>query len=35
VFPEWWLFAPLPFGGALLVIEFVRRILHRTAAVTP
>ena len=27
VFPEWWLFVPLPLGGALLAIGFVRRLL--------
>lgn len=32
VFPEWWLFAPLPVGGVLLAIEFVRRIVRRAAA---
>ena len=26
VFPEWWLYAPVPFCFALLAIEFVRRI---------
>ncbi len=26
VFPEWWLFVPLPFGAALLAIEFGRRL---------
>ncbi len=30
VFPEWWLFVPLPAGAALLVIEFVRRMLNRS-----
>lgn len=29
VFPEWWLFVPVPVGSALLVIEFVRRIARR------
>jgi TRAP-type C4-dicarboxylate transport system permease small subunit len=29
VFPEWWLFAPLPFAGALLAVEFVRRMVRR------
>jgi TRAP-type transport system small permease protein len=33
VFPEWWLFVPLPVGGALLAIEFVRRMIRRAAAV--
>jgi TRAP-type C4-dicarboxylate transport system permease small subunit len=32
VFPEWWLFAPLPVGGALLAIEFVRRMMRRAVA---
>jgi TRAP-type C4-dicarboxylate transport system permease small subunit len=27
VFPEWWLYAPVPVCFALLAIEFVRRIL--------
>jgi TRAP-type C4-dicarboxylate transport system permease small subunit len=31
VFPEWWLFAPLPAGGVLLAIEFVRRIVRRAS----
>jgi TRAP-type transport system small permease protein len=26
VFPEWWLYAPVPFCFALLAVEFVRRI---------
>jgi TRAP-type C4-dicarboxylate transport system permease small subunit len=29
VFPEWWLYAPVPFCFALLAIEFVRRIAGR------
>lgn len=29
VFPEWWLFAPVPFAGILLAIEFVRRMAVR------
>lgn len=28
VFPEWWLFVPLPFGAVLLAIEFLRRLLR-------
>jgi len=31
VFPEWWLYAPVPVCFALLAIEFVRRILGRGA----
>lgn len=27
VFPEWWLFAPLPFACLLLAAEFLRRII--------
>ncbi len=27
IFPEWWLFVPLPLGGALLAIGFARRLL--------
>jgi TRAP-type C4-dicarboxylate transport system permease small subunit len=27
VFPEWWLYAPVPFCFALLAVEFVRRLL--------
>jgi TRAP-type C4-dicarboxylate transport system permease small subunit len=30
VFPEWWLFAPLPAAGALLALGFARRILAQT-----
>lgn len=30
VFPEWWLYAPVPPCFALLAIEFVRRMLGRT-----
>jgi TRAP-type C4-dicarboxylate transport system permease small subunit len=30
VFPEWWLFAPMPFAGLLLATEFVRRMIART-----
>lgn len=26
VFPEWWLFVPLPTAGALMSIEFIRRL---------
>ena len=29
VFPEWWLFAPVPLAGVLLSIEFVRRMAAR------
>ena len=29
VFPEWWLYAPVPVCFALLAIEFVRRMLGR------
>jgi TRAP-type C4-dicarboxylate transport system permease small subunit len=29
VFPEWWLFVPMPFAGILLVIEFLRRMTLR------
>jgi TRAP-type C4-dicarboxylate transport system permease small subunit len=29
VFPEWWLFVPMPFAGVLLGIEFVRRMAVR------
>jgi TRAP-type C4-dicarboxylate transport system permease small subunit len=29
VFPEWWLYAPVPLCFALLCIEFVRRFAHR------
>jgi len=29
VFPEWWLYAPVPVCFALLSIEFVRRFAHR------
>ena len=32
VFPEWWLFVPMPFGGALLAIEFLRRMTLRARA---
>jgi TRAP-type C4-dicarboxylate transport system permease small subunit len=31
VFPEWWLYAPVPVCFALLAIEFVRRLLGRAA----
>lgn len=31
VFPEWWLYAPVPVCFALLAIEFVRRMLGRGA----
>ncbi|HJS30664.1 MAG TPA: TRAP transporter small permease [Alphaproteobacteria bacterium] len=26
VFPEWWLFVPLPAAGALMSLEFIRRL---------
>ncbi len=26
VFPEWWLFVPLPIAGALMSLEFLRRL---------
>ncbi|HEX2117350.1 MAG TPA: TRAP transporter small permease [Alphaproteobacteria bacterium] len=29
VFPEWWLFVPVPFAGLMLAIEFVRRMALR------
>jgi TRAP-type C4-dicarboxylate transport system permease small subunit len=29
VFPEWWLYTPVPLCFALLCIEFVRRFAHR------
>ncbi len=29
VFPEWWLYAPVPACFALLAVEFVRRLLGR------
>lgn len=29
VFPEWWLFVPLPVAGVLLAVEFVRRMAAR------
>jgi TRAP-type transport system small permease protein len=29
VFPEWWLFVPLPVGGTLLALEFGRRLRGR------
>jgi TRAP-type C4-dicarboxylate transport system permease small subunit len=28
VFPEWWLYVPVPFGFALLALECGRRVLH-------
>jgi TRAP-type C4-dicarboxylate transport system permease small subunit len=31
VFPEWWLYAPVPACFALLAIEFVRRLAGRSA----
>jgi TRAP-type C4-dicarboxylate transport system permease small subunit len=33
VFPEWWLYAPLPLCFGLLAIEFARRLLGRADAV--
>jgi TRAP-type C4-dicarboxylate transport system permease small subunit len=32
VFPEWWLYAPVPVAFALLAVEFVRRLAGRGAA---
>jgi TRAP-type C4-dicarboxylate transport system permease small subunit len=29
VFPEWWLYAPVPVSFAFLAVEFLRRILAR------
>ena len=29
VFPEWWLFAPVPVSFAFLAVEFLRRLLTR------
>jgi TRAP-type C4-dicarboxylate transport system permease small subunit len=29
VFPEWWLYAPVPVCFALLSVEFARRLAHR------
>ena len=29
VFPEWWLFAPVPVSFAFLGVEFLRRLLAR------
>jgi len=29
VFPEWWLFAPVPVSFAFLAVEFLRRLLAR------
>ena len=31
VFPEWWLYAPVPVCFALLAVEFVRRVLEHGA----
>jgi TRAP-type transport system small permease protein len=31
VFPEWWLFAPVPLSFAFLAAEFLRRLLARPA----
>lgn len=28
VFPEWWLYAPVPVCFAILAVEFVRRMIH-------
>jgi TRAP-type C4-dicarboxylate transport system permease small subunit len=33
VFPEWWLYAPVPVCFALLAVEFVRRLAGRGAPV--
>ncbi len=35
VFPEWWLYAPVPVCFALLAIEFVRRLWRRPDATGP
>jgi len=35
VFPEWWLYAPVPVCFALLAIEFVRRLRRRPDATGP
>jgi TRAP-type C4-dicarboxylate transport system permease small subunit len=32
VFPEWWLFAPVPLSFALLAVEFLRRLFARPGA---
>ncbi len=32
VFPEWWLFAPVPVSFAFLAVEFLRRLLARPPA---
>ena len=29
VFPEWWLYAPVPLCFGLLAVEFVRRLAGR------
>ena len=29
VFPEWWLFAPVPVSFAFLAVEFLRRLFAR------
>ena len=29
VFPEWWLYVPVPLCFGLLTVEFVRRLAHR------
>jgi TRAP-type C4-dicarboxylate transport system permease small subunit len=31
IFPEWWLFVPMPFCFALLAIEFMRRLIGANA----
>jgi TRAP-type C4-dicarboxylate transport system permease small subunit len=35
VFPEWWLYAPVPVCFALLAVEFVRRLAGRRAPAHP
>lgn len=35
VFPEWWLYAPVPVCFALLAVEFVRRLAGRGAPARP
>jgi len=35
VFPEWWLYAPVPPCFALLAVEFVRRMLGGAAGGAP
>lgn len=34
VFPEWWLFAPVPVSFAFLAVEFLRRLFTREPPVT-